>query len=128
VQEITITGDGHTMAVATNDGGIHLGTRRGGSSPPGAVTWLTLAGRARHITLAPDGLLVASYTDGTIWLYSTSRRRWLCLPTGTVDLGRTAVTDSGRAAVALDFEGHLLWIDLEAARKRLDAPTTPPGE
>jgi WD40 repeat protein len=118
VGEIAITGDGRTVAVATNDGAIHVGTRHDASNPE-APTWVTLAGHARHVSLAPDGLVVASYTDGTIWLYSP-QRRWLCLPTGTVDLGQTAVTADGKSAIALDFEGRLLWIDLEAARKLLD--------
>jgi WD40 repeat protein len=120
VREIAITNDGRTIAVATNDGTIHVGTQRAGMSNPGESDWVTWTGRARHITLAPDGLLVASCTDGTIWLYSPPLRRWLCLPTGTVDLGRTAVTDNGKAAVALDREGRLIWIDLEAVRRLLD--------
>jgi hypothetical protein len=119
VAEIAITDDGRTMAVATNDGIIHLGTRHDGAANLGGSTWVTLALPARHIALAPDGLLVAACTDGTIWLYSPPGRRWLCLPTGTVDLGRTTVAANGKAAVALDFEGRLLWIDLEAARKLL---------
>lgn len=81
---------------------------------------MTLAGRANHVALTPDGLVMASYTDGTIWLYSLPRRRWLYLPVGTVDISQIAVTADGKAAVALDREGRLLWIDLEAARKLLD--------
>jgi hypothetical protein len=34
------------------------------------------------------------------------------------------VTDDGKAAVALDFEGALIWIDLEAARARLEIDAT----
>jgi hypothetical protein len=76
---------------------------------------------AHDITLTSDGLLVAACTDGTIWLYATARRRALCLPTGTADFGRTAVTADGTAAVALDREGRLLWLDLASARKLLDS-------
>jgi WD40 repeat protein len=119
VRELAITDDDHTIAVATNDGTIHVRTRHGDASRPDDVTWVTLEVRARHITLAPDGLLMAASTDGTIWLYSTSQRRWLCLPTGTVDLGRTVMTGSGNAAVILDLEGRLIWIDLDAARELL---------
>ncbi len=117
VREIAVTSDGHFIAVATNDGTIHVGMRHDGASTPEATTWVTLEARARHITLAPDGLLVAACTDGTIWLYSTPRRRWLCLPTGTADPGRTVMADNGNAALVLDREGRLIWIDLEAARK-----------
>ena len=120
VRQIAITSDGHTIAVATNDGIIHVGTRDDGASHPESTTWVTLAARARDITLTRDGLLMAACTDGTIWLYSPPRRSWLCLPTGTVDLGWIVVTDDGKAAVVLDREGRLIWVDLEAARKRLD--------
>jgi WD40 repeat protein len=119
IREIAATADGHTIAVAANDGIIHVGIRRDDAPNPGAANWVALAARARHITLAPDGLLVASCTDGTVWLYSVPLRRWLCLPTGTVDLGRTGMLADGKAAVVLDFEGRLIWIDLEAARKLL---------
>jgi WD40 repeat protein len=117
VREIAVTNDGHAIAVATNDGAIHVGTRHDDASRRDETTWKTLAAHARHITLAPDGLLVASCTDGTIWLYASSRQRWLSLPTGAMNLGRNVVTADGKAAVVLDFEGRLLWIDLEAARK-----------
>jgi WD40 repeat protein len=120
VRDIAATEDGHTLAVATNDGTIHVGTHREGARFPGGLTWVALAARARHIALAPDGLLVAACTDGTIWLYSVPLRRWLCLPTGTADLGPAVMAAGGKAAVVLDFEGRLLWIDLDAARKRLD--------
>ncbi|HEX8110612.1 MAG TPA: serine/threonine-protein kinase [Kofleriaceae bacterium] len=118
VGDIAVTGDGRTVAVATNDGAIHVGTRRAASGPE-PPTWLTLAGRANHVALALD-LVMASCTDGTIWLYSLARRRWLYLPTGTVDISQIAVIADGKAAVALDREGRLLWMDLEAARKLLD--------
>ena len=129
VREIAVTADGRTIAVATNDGAIHVGTRRRDAPLVPGMTWTALPLRARHVALAPDGLLVASCTDGTIWLYDPTVRRWLCLPAGTVDLGRTAVTTDGKAAVALDFEGRLLWIDLDAARQLLHGdrghPTPP---
>jgi WD40 repeat protein len=121
VQEIAITSDGHTVAVATSDGMIHIGTRQADTARPGKLTWGSLAVSAHDINLTSDGLLVAAGTDGTIWLYSTARRRSLCLPTGTADFGRTAVTADGTAAVALDREGRLLWIDLVSARKLLDS-------
>ncbi len=118
VGDIAVTGDGRTVAVTTNDGAIHVGTRRA-ASDPGPPTWLTLAGRANHVALALD-LVMASCTDGAIWLYSLPRRRWLYLPTGTVDISQIAVIADDKAAVALDREGRLLWMDLEAARKLLD--------
>jgi hypothetical protein len=120
VREIALTDDGHTIAVATNDGVIHVGMRR--NVAPGAerTTWVVLAGRARDIALASDGLLVATCTDGIVWLYSTTLQRWLCLPTGTADLGRATMAANGKVAVVLDREGRLIWIDLEVARMQLD--------
>jgi hypothetical protein len=39
-----------------------------GARNPGGLTWVPLALRARDTALTPDGLLLASCTDGTIWL------------------------------------------------------------
>jgi len=116
VREIAITGDGHTMVVATEDGTIRVATQRDATPGPEEATWSIFEVHARYIALASDGLLVATRTDGTIWLYSTSQQSWLCLPTGTVDLGRTVVAANGKSAATLDREGRLIWIDLEAAR------------
>jgi WD40 repeat protein len=127
VREIAVSRDGKTLAVTTNDGTVHVGvypsTPGSGAARPGQPIWTSLALRTHHIALAPDGTLVASGADGAIWLYSPAHRRWLCLPTGTVDLGRTAIADDGKTAVTVDFEGRLIWIDLDAARGRLEADT-----
>src|SRR4029078_9007453 len=75
IQDIAGTSDGRIIAVTTNDGNIHVGTREQGAtrdedvSHSSRITWVTLAMHARRIALAPDGLLLASCTDGTIWLY-----------------------------------------------------------
>ena len=117
VQEISISDDSHTLAVATNDGKIHIGTR---SDEPSPITrWQALRLQARHQALTPDGLLVAASTDGAIWIYSIARRRWLCLPMGSGDLRWVAVSSNAAAAVGVDYEGRLLWIDLDAARALL---------
>ncbi|HZJ67011.1 MAG TPA: protein kinase [Kofleriaceae bacterium] len=118
IREIRITSDRRSIAVVFNDGVIHLGMYRnpGAASP----TWTILLAGAHDIALTADGLLVASCPNGTLWLYSPPRRRWLCLPTGTADLGKLALAADDKAAVALDREGRLIWIDLEAARKLLD--------
>jgi hypothetical protein len=121
VRTIAVTRDGHTVAVATNDGTIHVGTRDAGAASTAVSTWVAFAARARHIALAPDGVLVAACTDGAIWLYPAPLRRWVFLPTGIVDFVRTAIADDGDAAVALDAQGRLLWLDLEAARRLLAA-------
>jgi serine/threonine protein kinase/WD40 repeat protein len=118
VQEIVLTEDDATIAVATIDGMIHIGARDTVPTGSGAVTWTTWLARARDIALTRDGLLIASCTDGTIWLYSP-HRQWLCLPSGAADLGKTVVAPDGKTAVVLDRAGRLLWIDLDAARKLL---------
>ena len=121
VQDIAVTDDARALAVASNDGVVRVGTWDGDAAAP---RWSSLAARALHLSLAPDGLLVAACTEGTIWLYSIPRQRSLCLTTGTADVSRTAVTADGTAAVALDREGRLIWIDLAAARRLLD-PSPP---
>ena len=125
VDEIAVAGDGRTIAVSTNDGIVRVGTRHGGASTSKETTWVTLSARARHLSLAPDGLLMAACADGTIWLYSPIRQRWLCLPTGIANLGWTVMTDSGDAAAVLDLEGRLIWTDLNAARGLLNNTSQP---
>jgi WD40 repeat protein len=127
VREIAVTRDGHIVAVATNDGTIHVGTRDADAASAAVLTWVTFAARAPHIALAPDGVLVAACTDGAIWLYSAPLRRWVFLPTGIVDFVRTTIADDGNAAVALDAQGRLLWLDLEAARRLLAAASGTPS-
>src|SRR6185503_8889035 len=122
IREIKTTADHHTIAVVTNDGVIHLGTRRAGASPSAPPTWSLLLARVHDIALTSDGMVMATSPDGTIWLYSPSRQRWLCLPTGSADLGKLALASDDKTALALDLEGRLIWIDLEAARKLLDVP------
>src|SRR5262249_35089558 len=119
IQDIVMTDDGRTLAVATNDGTIHVGTRGDDASSRGAVNWVTLLTRAKDLALAAAGLLTAAGTDGTIWLYSVPGRHWVCLPTGTVDLTKITMTTNGKAAVSSDRGGRLLWIDLDATRKLL---------
>jgi hypothetical protein len=119
VQQIALTGDGRTLVVATNDGVVHVGTRREARWSAGA-RWLTWAARARHLAVTGDGLVVVTCADGTIWLYAAQRGRWLCLPTGSLDLGRVFATETGAAAIALDQLGRLIWLDLDAARRYLD--------
>jgi hypothetical protein len=75
--------------------------------------------QARHLALTPDGLLLAPSTDGVVWIYSIPRRRWLCLPMGSGDLRWVTVSSDAAAAVAVDYEGRLLWIDLQQARAYL---------
>jgi WD40 repeat protein len=120
IREFAVTHDGHTFAVATNDGTIHVGTLRDDASSVVSATRSTLLARVSDIALTGDGLLVATCADGTICLYSLRWHRWQCLSTGATDLGKIAVAADGRAAVALDRQGRLIWIDLEAARKLLD--------
>jgi outer membrane protein assembly factor BamB len=125
VQELSITDDGHTLAVATGDGEVHVGTRR--DHPIPVTTWQALALQARHLALTPDGLLIAPSTDGVVWIYSIPRRRWLCLPMGSGDLRWVTVSSDAAAAVAVDYEGRLLWIDLHQARALLaDKPRPQP--
>jgi hypothetical protein len=120
VRDIVVTNDGHTIAIATNDGVVQVVTRRDGAQDHEDATLTMLSARARHLSLAPDGLLVAACTDGTIWLYSPPHRRWFCLPTGTANLDWVVVDRSGSTATVLDSEGRLIWIDLDAVRKLLD--------
>jgi len=66
IRDIAVTSGGQTIAVAANDDTIHVGARHGASWADPSTTWLTWSARARKIALAPDGLLVAICSDGSI--------------------------------------------------------------
>ncbi|HEY6178204.1 MAG TPA: WD40 repeat domain-containing protein, partial [Kofleriaceae bacterium] len=119
IQQLSVTPDGDTLAVATDGGLIHLRTRDDDAPASGATRWSTLRAHARHQALTSDGVLIVLGTDGTIWLYSTPHRRWLCVPVGATDLRWVAVSANGSTAVVVDYEGRLLSIDLDAARNLL---------
>jgi WD40 repeat protein len=125
VQDIALTLDGRTIAIAANDNVIRVGARHGDAWNDAGTTWTSLAARARQIALAPDGLLVAACIDGTVWLYSPARKTWLCLPTGTADLTLAVLTTDGEAGAVLDAEGRIIWIDLKAVWKELDGTLEP---
>jgi hypothetical protein len=120
VREITPTADSRFIAVTTNDGMLYTTKLPDNAKLLDAPwTWTTSAVSARHIEWTADDLLIVASTGGILWLYSAQLQRWLCLPVGTVNLGHTAINSRGNAAVALDTEGHLMWIDLDSARKQL---------
>jgi WD40 repeat protein len=120
VGDISVTQDGHWLILGTNDGFIHVGRLNDQMALSNRVTWqYKLAIRARHLAVTSDGLLIAVCSDGTIWLYALSDHRWLSLSVGNADFRWIATSTRGDAAAALDAEGHLIWIDLEAARKLL---------
>jgi hypothetical protein len=86
------------VAVATNGGAIYVSE----VSPMGASwPWRALTARVRHVAWAQNDLLVASCTDGIVWVYSASHQRLLSLPLGTANLGRISVNASGSAAIVL---------------------------
>jgi len=106
-------------SVATHDGSIHIRTQNDDGPGSGVPRWSALRAHARHQALTSDGLLIVLSTDGTIWLYSVPRRRWLCLSVGSTDLRWVAVSANSTTAVAVDYEGRLLSINLDTARNLL---------
>jgi WD40 domain-containing protein len=125
VQDIALSPDGRTIAIASNDNVIRVGVRHGDAWNAPGTTWVSLTARARQIALAPDGLLVAACIDGTVWLYAPARQTWRCLPTGTADLTLAVLTTDGEAGAVLDAEGRIIWIDLKAVRKEFDGALEP---
>jgi serine/threonine protein kinase/WD40 repeat protein len=120
IRDIALRSDGRTIAVAANDDTIHIGVRNGDAWTDARTTWVTLIARARRIALTPDGLLVAICTDGTVRLYSLTRRAWLCVPTGTSDLSLVAVSDDSKVGAAFDVDGRVILMDLESARDAMN--------
>jgi WD40 repeat protein len=125
VQDLVFTDDGRTVAVATSDGNIHLATPSGPVTSAKDLTWDVLGVHANHILLAPDGLLVAPSTEGTIWLYATAQRRSLCIVVGTADFTGVVATADGKTVATIDRDGRVMSIDLEAARKLLNEQAAP---
>jgi WD40 repeat protein len=121
IRDIAVSKDGRTIAIAAHDDTIHVAIRRGDTWHDHQINWSVFNARARRIVFTPDGLLVSICTDGTIWLYSPVQRHWLCIPTGTADLGLVTASNDGNHAAALDTDGRIIWIDLALARLRLDS-------
>jgi hypothetical protein len=71
-------------------------------------------------------LLVVTGVDGMIWIYAIAERHWLCLPLGSTNLGKTALSVDGSSAVVVDRSGRLVEIDLDAARGLLGVPAVHP--
>jgi eukaryotic-like serine/threonine-protein kinase len=117
IQDIAVAPNGAAVAVAANDGTIHLGARRGATWQ--AITWTTLAVRARKIAFTPDGFLVAITPDGVVWVYAPGLRAWACIPTSAADLTELVFDDAAITAFVFDVDGQLMSIDLEATRKLL---------
>jgi len=119
VRDIVVANDGRSMGVVTNDGTLHVGTMRHDAARPMQPTWNEFRGRAQRVALAPDGLMVTTSTDGTLWLYSEVRQRWACVPLGAADLVDLAVSSDGATAAVLGRSGRIWWIDLQLARLQL---------
>jgi WD40 repeat protein len=118
IRTIDFTPDATTFAVATTAGMLHIANRVTATT---AWDWRQIELHTVHHALTADGILVAAGNDGTIWLYAIARDRWLCLPVG-MDLRKIELAPNNDAAISLDLEGRLIWIDLAAARKQLASP------
>ncbi|HEY0195631.1 MAG TPA: WD40 repeat domain-containing serine/threonine-protein kinase, partial [Kofleriaceae bacterium] len=120
-----IASDGAHVAIASSDGNVSLaGIPADGIV--GAASWIKLPIRVNGLTLLSD-LLLMSGSDGTLWIYEISTRRWLCVPTGAVDLSHAIAAPGGKTAVVIDYDGRLLSLDLEAARTLIHATAGAPN-
>jgi WD40 repeat protein len=119
--EIATTPDGTTIAISTVTNALYIGTR---PTPSAAWAWRPIELRTMDHAITADGVIIAAGNDGTLWLYSITRDRWLCLPVGSLDIHRVVIDRTDDAAAALTVDGQLLWLDLAAARKLLAQPPT----
>ena len=120
VHEMVAAPGGRMLALITNQGNVYVGARVPATSAAAKLVWTTWDAGAVELAIAPDGLIVASASDGMIWLYAPASKRWLCVPTGLNDLARVAVAPGGETAATFDIESRLIRIDLTAARQRLE--------
>jgi hypothetical protein len=116
IRDIAATADGKIIAVATADNEIRLGAR--GEQGWQTTTWTTLTANARRIAWTRDGMLISIGSDG-VWLYSSTRRTWLYLRTGTTELIQLQLDEAETTAFVLDDDGQLMTVDLDESRKRL---------
>jgi WD40 repeat protein len=119
IHDIDITPDGNIIALTVTGSTILLGIRN--NQDWTTIPWINIAIPARRVALTRDGMLVAIGTEGTIWLYSTSRQTWLCLRTGTAELTQITFDEAEATAFVLDIDGHLMSIDLMTSRRLLDS-------
>jgi WD40 repeat protein len=118
IRDIAVTPDGRVLAVAANDGTVHIGARPHDTWFGPDPTWTTLSARARKIALTEDGLLIAVCTDSIVWLWSSEQRAWLGLASNAAP--STVVVDrKGDTATTLNNQGQIMAIDLQAARRIL---------
>ena len=117
IGELSFSDDGHVIAISSNDGYCYIGMWQNYTSHK--ITWTKFAIRVRHQAISKYGLLVILATDATIWFYSIHDGRWLCQPTSSGDLRRVALSADGERAAAVDIEGRILWIDLNAVNNLL---------
>jgi WD40 repeat protein len=116
IRDIAVTSDNSILVIASNDNIIHLGTRSFNDLSNPERTWTTIVAKARKIAVTHDGVLIAACSDGTIWIYSSSKHTWACVPSGTSELVQLTLSDAETRAVLFAADGHVIVLDLEAVR------------
>jgi WD40 repeat protein len=114
IRDISATADGRLIAVASDDGTVHLGEKH--SNTWLLATWMTLRVHVRKIAFTHDGLLIMACTDGTVWLYSSIDHAWQCRMTGTTQLTQIVQDTDKNTAYVFDADGRLLSVDIGALR------------
>jgi hypothetical protein len=115
VRQIVAQGDVTAIVVNGDTSYLKMGAVDSSGSPS---HWTSLFARVSSFSLSND-LLIAVCSDGGIWMYSISHRKWLYQNTGGMNLNWTTTADDNKVAAAVDTEGHVVWLDLELARELL---------
>jgi WD40 repeat protein len=102
------------VAVASEDGHVHLRTMpEGASSPP----WQTVAVPARSVAFSPDGRLLAiTCTDGAVWYYSFASGCWTVTWPHQTDVFSGRFSPDGRYFVSSDGSGTVVLHDVVRLR------------
>jgi WD40 repeat protein len=122
IRDISATPDGRLIAVASDDGTVHLGEKH--SNTWLLATWRTLRVHVRKIAFTDDGLLIVACTDGTVWLYSSVDHAWQCRVMGTTQLTQIVLDTGKNTAYILDADGRLLSVDIGALTTELYSSET----
>lgn len=117
IRDIATTVDGRSVALAASDGAITVHIRRDNAW---TKVWSGSIAHVRKLAITRDGILLALCADGSVWLLSILRQKWLYTSTGTVELTHVVLDESNSTAFVFDLNGRLVSIDLVAARALLD--------
>jgi len=119
VRDVTSASGGRIIAVSDSGGAVYVGRKGSNTWSTAHTVWSTFNARARRILFAPNGLLIVLSADGAAWLHSPTADSWIYVSIGATDSSITAVSDNSKHIALYDWDGRIIWLDLELIIKEL---------